>query len=339
MDLMNYFKKKTSNAEEKKDSDDLICHVDRSWSDDNGICLIGWILHKQKTLDKVQIILGDNTIPITTWHNRPDIVKAFPDCANTEKCGFSIYIPNKIQYSIIIKAKAGEQVINKKINFFNTKPELPIPDTGEPNSYNEFINYVNDNNLDVLEIGSRIVCPGSESKRSLFPGAKSYTGFDIYSDSNTDVVGDAHKLSQYFKNKKFDAVFSVAVLEHLAMPWVVAMEINRILNIDGLTFHSTHFAWPLHETPWDFYRYSDQGLIALFPPSLGYHVIRTSLFSPVRMYLEGNPSGQEEFPFQPAFGGSAILAKKISDVNYEKFRWDATIDEVLGTESHYPKKS
>src|ERR1043165_6505721 len=72
-------------------------------------------------------------------------------------------------------------------------------------------------------------------------------------------VGDAHELSKFF-GTEFDAVFSLAVFEHFAMPWVVAAEINKVLKIGGLTFHSTHFAFPLHERPWDFWRYTGQSL-------------------------------------------------------------------------------
>ena len=43
--------------------------------------------------------------------------------------------------------------------------------------------------------------------------------------------GDAHKLSSYFTGEKFDLIYSSAVLEHFAMPWIVATEIARILKV------------------------------------------------------------------------------------------------------------
>ena len=107
------------------------------------------------------------------------------------------------------------------------------------NIFLDFIEKVNSKASRVLEIGSRMVSPGAGagSKRMLFPKASNYVGFDYYKDSNTDVIGDCHELSRYFKGQKFDAIFSVALLEHLAMPWVVAMEIAKVLEIDGDTFH------------------------------------------------------------------------------------------------------
>ena len=77
----------------------------------------------------------------------------------------------------------------------------------------------------VLEIGSREVV--NSSLRGRFKHAE-YVGFDYYPGPNVDVVGDIHKLSSYF-DKKFDLIFSSAVFEHLAMPWVAAEEISKLL--------------------------------------------------------------------------------------------------------------
>jgi len=47
--------------------------------------------------------------------------------------------------------------------------------------------------------------------------------------------------------------------------------------------------------------------------------------------------GQETLTTQPAFGGVTILAKKIAEINSQKFRWDVTLTDILTSESHYPK--
>jgi hypothetical protein len=182
-----------------------------------------------------------------------------------------------------------------------------------------------------------VVSPGSSSKRALFPGARSYTGFDYYPDANTDVVGDAHKLAQYFGKQRFDAIFSLSVFEHLAMPWVVAMEINKLLEVGGLTYHASHFAWPLHEVPWDFWRFSDEGMKVLFSPALGFEVVQAGLFSPMRLHLDQMVPEQEMMPFHPAFGSVAILARKVAELDWERFKWETNVREVAG-DSHYPQK-
>jgi hypothetical protein len=321
--------------------DNLILAIDHSWSNDCGLGLQGWILGKKEgVLEGVEICVGNHCVPIASWHSRPDVVAAYPQYNHNHNCGFIAYLPRVAQHQVTFKAKTKSEIHHKIVGFAGAKPGVydsatfTNDDTG---LFVDFIKQVNDRNLRVLEIGSRIVSPGSASKRSLFYGASSYTGFDYYPDANTDVVGDAHKLSQYFGNQRFDAIFSLSVFEHLAMPWVVAMEINKLLEVGGITFQSTHFSWPLHESPWDFWRFSDEGLKVLFSPALGFEVIESSLYVPLRMHLDTFIPGQETLVNQLGFGGVAILAKKVSEVNPDKFRWDVTLEEVVTAESHYPK--
>ncbi|WP_250125050.1 hypothetical protein [Chroococcidiopsis sp. CCMEE 29] len=109
----------------------------------------------------------------------------------------------------------------------------------------------------------------------------------------------------------------------------------KLLEVGGITFHTTHFAWPVHERPWDYWRFSEEGLKVLFSPPLGFETIKAGLFAPLRMHLD-NVEGQEALAMQPGFGGVAILAKKVAPVNLEKIKWDVTLEEMLGLSSHYP---
>ena len=336
---MRFFKKKLVTNLSGECGEDIICNIDRVASNEQGIYVTGWIIHKKEHLDSVNVICGNSSVPVTLWKCRPDVNNTFPEYVRNEKCGFSVYIPCPVKHNLIFQTRSGGKTTNKLMEIQgNLSKILPTYNDGT-NCFNEFIRIVNDNQLSVLEIGSRIVSSGSSSKRPLFPKAKSYIGFDIYPDSNTDITGDAHKLSQYFDENSFDAIFSLSVFEHLAMPWIVAREINRVLKTGGITFHSTHFSWPVHETPWDFYRYSDEGLKALFPPSMGYKVIKSGLYLPLRMFFDiGAVPGQEELPFHPGFGGVSILAEKKFDVDMKKFCWDTNLEEILEKGSHYPKK-
>jgi predicted SAM-dependent methyltransferase len=93
----------------------------------------------------------------------------------------------------------------------------------------------------VLELGSRNVT--GSNLRNRFSNTD-YVGFDFYAGENVDIVGDAHKLSSYFANKeKFDLIFSSAVFEHLYMPWVAAVEIQKLLKVGGYVFIETHFSF------------------------------------------------------------------------------------------------
>ena len=118
--------------------------------------------------------------------------------------------------------------------------------------------------LRVLEIGSREVTGPSKARKQLFAQA-TYVGMDVQAGPNVDIVGDAHRLSSYFDEAEpFDLIHSSAVFEHLAMPWVVAGEIAKLLKVGGCVFVETHFSFTSHERPWHFFQFSDQALKVLF---------------------------------------------------------------------------
>jgi len=116
-----------------------------------------------------------------------------------------------------------------------------VPSTPSVNIHEEMIKYGNQPGKRILEIGSREVT-GKSSARSDFSKA-TYVGFDYHAGTNVDIVGDAHQLTSYFsEEEKFDVIYSVAVFEHLSMPWVVANEIRKLLNIGGLAVLSGNSA-------------------------------------------------------------------------------------------------
>ena len=108
-----------------------------------------------------------------------------------------------------------------------------VPLSSETYHREQLIRHGNHAGRTVLEIGSREVT-GKSNVQQLFANAK-YVGFDFYPGRNVDVVGDAHKLSRYF-NDQFDVIYSYVVFEHLAMPWVAAVEMAKCLKV-GLTDH------------------------------------------------------------------------------------------------------
>ena len=323
-----------------KADDRLVYDIENCWSNDTAIGLQGWIFSKQERLDKVELQVGETQVAIESWSPRPDIAAKFPEYQEyNQNCGFSVVVPRIAKHHLTFIAKSAKDSAIASIQIDGQTPPPPLEIPSGQNAWNEFVQRTNNRQFDVLEIGSRVVSPGSQSKRSLFPKCPSYTGFDYYGDENTDVVGDAHKLSSYFGDRRFGAIFSVSVLEHLAMPWLVAREVSKLLEIGGLTFHSTHFSFPLHETPWDFWRFSDAGLKALFSPALGFEIVEAGLFNPVRMHLDRIVSGQEMFPLSPGFASVSILAKKVSEPDFDRFQWDVDITEAIGSESHYPAKN
>lgn len=79
---------------------------------------------------------------------------------------------------------------------------------------------------------------------------------------STDVRGVGEVLP--FKDDSFDAIISIAVLEHVKDPWLCAQEIIRVLKPGGDLFCCVPFLQPLHGYPHHYYNMTGQGLVNLF---------------------------------------------------------------------------
>lgn len=320
-------------------TDRIHVQIEETWSTDLEIGVRGFALVKSGVPQDVQITCEGSTPASIEWHDRGDVYEhaIFAGYARHVRCGFRAGFRRRAGHEIAVTAPGAgvHEPVGTRLPATSFAP-FPITEPAGT-TLTEFTAMVNRDCRSVLEIGSRIVGPGSQSKRALFASQVQYTGFDIYSDSNTDVVGDAHGLSSYFPSgTRFDAIFSLAVLEHIAMPWKVAMEINKLLPIGGLAFHSTPFTWPIHETPWDFWRFSHEGLRMLFSPALGFEVLAAGLTSPCRISLEKSSGPFWQMPFQPTFAESNILVRKVRDYSPEDFAWNARLEDVLPARSCYP---
>lgn len=78
----------------------------------------------------------------------------------------------------------------------------------------------------------------------------------------TDVIGVNERLP--FKDASFDAVISIAVLEHVRDPFCSAAEIVRVLKPGGELLCCVPFLQPEHGYPHHYYNMAPQGLRALF---------------------------------------------------------------------------
>lgn len=194
----------------------------------------------------------------------------------------------------------------------------------------------NKKGIRILELGSRNVT--GTNLRNRFSNAV-YIGFDFYDGENVDVVGDAHKLSSYFiGQEKFDLIFSSAVFEHLYMPWIAAVEIQKMLKVGGFVFIETHFSFSSHERPWHFFQFSDMGLRALFNDSLGFDLIDSGMSNPLSGYFAHNADGYLRHSIvTELYCHSEILCKKRCEVN--DFEWNkVAIDDIVdGTRYPMPK--
>ncbi|MCB2186179.1 MAG: class I SAM-dependent methyltransferase [Deltaproteobacteria bacterium] len=181
----------------------------------------------------------------------------------------------------------------------------------------------------VLEVGSR--ARSGVSRRDLIPPELEYVGMDIAPGENVDVVGDAHELSAAFPAGHFAAIFSMSVFEHLLMPWKVVLEMNRILAPGGLVMITTHHTFPLHDQPWDFWRYSGDAWQALFNSATGFQIVDTALGEPaaiVPVFSHALLNGLDQ---QPAFLANTVLARKTGE---SQLSWPVKLAEVV--DSRYP---
>lgn len=203
------------------------------------------------------------------------------------------------------------------------------------NWYSHLIQIGNKPGMRILEVGSREVT-GSYNAKENFRNAE-YVGFDYYPGNNVDVVGDAHKLSSYFKeDEKFDIIYSASCFEHFAMPWLVAVEIAKLLKVGGVVLVETHFSYSAHERPWNFFQYSDMGLKVLFSKALGFECIEAGMSNPIvgRFSLLADEYLRNK-PVRGLYCHSEYLGKKIKEV--ENFSWEQlNLEDVVG-DTKYPE--
>ncbi|WP_292036775.1 MULTISPECIES: methyltransferase domain-containing protein [unclassified Brevundimonas] len=186
-----------------------------------------------------------------------------------------------------------------------------------------FISKVHETKGSLLELGSR--ARSGNSYRGLFPDDIEYTGIDITSGPNVDVVGDAHSMSDVI-DKRFDYIFSISVFEHLLMPWKVAIEMGKVLKPGGLAYIQSHSAYPLHDEPWDFWRFSKNAWSALFNAHTGFEVVDAQYRYPAFVVpkLIGE-AGHEDVSTSMNHLVSACLVRKVGE---PKVEWAANTADV-----------
>lgn len=206
-------------------------------------------------------------------------------------------------------------------------PRPPGPAAQGPDALNrmldEFRAEVRARKGRLLEVGSR--ARSGHTYRDLFPSDIEYVGLDVAEGPNVDVVGDAHTLSHSLQGQ-FDFAFSISTFEHLLMPWVAALELNKVMKPGGLVFIQSHQTWPVHEEPWDFWRYSVDGWRGLFNFHTGFELVNAAYGQPASIRpLAPNPI-TVTIPHCDAFLLSGCVARKIGNAIV---RWEGDVSKVF----------
>ena len=179
---------------------------------------------------------------------------------------------------------------------------------------------------DLLEIGSR--ARSGITRRDHAPAHWGYCGMDIMEGPNVDVVADAHQLSRVFPERRFDAVMAFSVLEHLLMPWKFVIELNRVLTPGALGIFTTHQSWPLHDQPWDFWRFSDTAWTGLLNAATGFEVLDAQMGEPCH-FVAARCHAAVAFGEEPQGRlASFVLFRKTGETRLD---WPVDLQDITGT--------
>lgn len=269
----------------------------------------GWAFDENQLITGINIVLGSSVIgSLTEWLPSKDVENVYGKIA--KRCRFELES----------KVNTNEFESIKLFFLFSDGSKYIVEHPGDKAKYvsdknfilrEKFVNMVNRfKHPRLLEIGSR----NNTVYKELFSDYSNYTGFDIKEGNNVDVVGDAHKLSQYFKPNEFEVIFSVSVFEHLAMPWKVVLEMNKIMKKGGICFITSHQTWGVHEHPWDFWRFSDSAWRVLFSKDMGFEVIDAQMGELATVVPQlPNAITVLNSEHYNCYQGSCVVAKKIAE--------------------------
>jgi hypothetical protein len=119
----------------------------------------------------------------------------------------------------------------------------------------------------VLEVGSKDY-GSTPNLRPLLPGCE-YLGVDQEEGKGVDVVldltSDLDTIARRLPVAKFNTIICFSVLEHCRAPFTMCDNLSELLNRGGLVFVSVPFSWQIHAFPSDYWRFTPQGVRALFP--------------------------------------------------------------------------
>ena len=129
----------------------------------------------------------------------------------------------------------------------------------------------------VLELGTKRSKPKrSTMHRSWVPQASEFLGTDFQEGLDVDIVADVHQLGSSVGGRQFDVVISCSTFEHIQYPWIAAEEIAKVLKPGGLIYVQTHHSFPIHAYPYDYWRFTREGLETLFAERFGFKTLASA---------------------------------------------------------------
>jgi len=116
---------------------------------------------------------------------------------------------------------------------------------------------------------------GTAPYRALLTAANHYIGLEYDTPENrnskkADIFYDGVTIP--LPDASVNAILSTQTLEHIPNPKDIIAEWARVLKPDGLLLCTVPFMWPEHEMPYDFHRYSTNGIRQIIE-SCGFQII------------------------------------------------------------------
>ncbi len=322
-------------------------HIDQLWCDVHGVYVRGWAHASGTEIEEIRLTSGGATSVTREIIDRPDVGLHFGD-DRLSRGGFALYLACEPFRPVSLVIVTREGCVEVDV--------VPPPDAGEAHEsandpaatppLDQFIAAMKTMGGVVVEIGARVVGQASILQASRFAPECQHIGVDIHPAPGVDIhpapgvdiVADAHRLSAGFPAGSVSGVFSLAVMEHLAMPWVVAAEINAVLADGGLVLHVVPQTFPVHEMPNDFWRMTDEALKVLYGHATGFEVVDAGMLNPVRIYH--SPALRMppwlEMPVHTGMATSYILARKIRAIGRDAVRWPIDAADLQARSLRYP---
>ena len=186
-------------------------------------------------------------------------LKSFSDCAScgakfTEVDGTPAFFPNASRRAVTFEFTRDRSTVTDRFRkSFRYPPRCGAGAKNAPYhldlAHLDIIDEL-ENGATVLEIG----CGGGQMRAYLRAKGLNYIGTDISKSrvsevlkkyGGPDILCDAHFLP--FANRSFDLVYSSAVTEHLACPYLVVQEVHRVLKPGGFYLGNVSFLEPWHD--------------------------------------------------------------------------------------------
>ncbi len=108
--------------------------------------------------------------------------------------------------------------------------------------------------------------PGQEELadlRPLFPDKK-YIGADLREGPGVDIVLNLHDIN--LPSESAGTAFCLDTLEHVEYPRKAIDELHRVLKQNGMLIISSSMNFPIHDFPYDFWRFTPDAFKSLLKP-------------------------------------------------------------------------